>query len=105
MNITSINTVVKNAHQVYYVNMVDTEQVECNQNIICEHDKLKTSCRKYNPNTISEHGKNKRSCKECNPNIICEHGKRKSMCKECTPSRLCKHITNIRYALKNATQT
>jgi len=91
---------------------------ECGGGSICEHKKIRTTCKKCikkctlcNKNkSLSEfyrtnnkckdcckkkatciHNKRKTYCKECKGGGICEHDKIRIKCKECKGSQICEH--------------
>ena len=58
---------------------------------ICEHNKIRSICKKCGGGSMCEHNKRRFVCKECGGNGICEHNKVRSICKACGGSDICEH--------------
>ena len=55
--------------------------MRCSQ--ICEHNRIKSSCKECGGGSICEHMRVKTRCKECGGASMCDHNRRKEQCKEC----------------------
>ena len=64
-------------------------EFECGS--ICEHGRLRSTCKALGSGSICEHGRQRSQCKECGGGSICEHGRQRSTCKECGGSSICEH--------------
>jgi len=58
---------------------------------MCEHNKVRSACRKCGGSQICKHNRLRTKCKECGGGHICEHGRERSMCKTCGGSQICEH--------------
>ena len=58
---------------------------------VCEHGRVKSTCKECKGTAICPHARIKSSCKECGGGSICSHGKRKSQCKDCGGGSICTH--------------
>ena len=67
---------------------------ECDGSDYCEHGKQKTKCNQgCGGSQICEHGRHKYQCPDCNGSVICEHMKQKDSCSECNDHHcFCCHI-------------
>ena len=50
---------------------------------ICEHGRIRSTCKECGGSQICEHGRQRKQCKECGGSQICEHGHQRPKCKEC----------------------
>jgi len=57
----------------------------------CEHNRVKSKCKKCGGASICEHNRQKSHCKKCGGSQICEHNRIKSQCKECCGASICEH--------------
>ena len=58
---------------------------------LCEHNRIKYTCKDCKGSGLCDHSNVPSECKECGGSRYCEHGKRKTYCKECDGSNLCIH--------------
>jgi hypothetical protein len=64
---------------------------ECRGGAICEHNKIRSHCKECGGGSICEHNKIRSHCKECGGGSICEHNKIRTSCKECGGGSICEH--------------
>ena len=67
------------------------KKFECGGASICEHDRIRSTCKKCGGSAICTHNRFKRQCKECDGASICEHDRLRVNCRDCGGSRFCKH--------------
>ena len=58
---------------------------------VCEHNRIRSTCKECGGSQICEHNRRKSECKECGGSQICEHNCRRNTCKECGGSQICEH--------------
>ena len=58
---------------------------------MCEHNRVRTSCKQCGGSQICNHNIVRACCKECGGGSICEHSRRRTICKECGGSQICIH--------------
>jgi len=63
----------------------------CGGNELCEHSRIKYTCKECKGSGLCGHNKVPSECKDCNGSRFCEHGKRKSYCTLCDGTGLCSH--------------
>ena len=59
------------------------------EKLLCEHNKIKQTCRECGGSQICKHNKWKAVCRECGGSLICKHNKLKYNCNQCNGSQLC----------------
>ena len=65
---------------------------KCSGSSICDHDKLRASCRTCTPQNFCEpHGRRKTICIECGGVSICVHERQRAQCIDCEGSAFCIH--------------
>ena len=64
---------------------------KCGGGEICEHDIRRALCKICGGGSICEHSRHRSHCKECEGGAICEHNRRRSNCKECGGGSICEH--------------
>ena len=72
-------------------NKVRTSCKQCGGSQICNHNRVRACCKECSGGSICEHGRRRTICKECKGGSICEHGRQRSTCKECGGSQICVH--------------
>eukprot|EP00820_Chromera_velia_P027474 Cvel_11029.t1-p1 / transcript=Cvel_11029.t1 / gene=Cvel_11029 / organism=Chromera_velia_CCMP2878 / gene_product=Zinc finger protein 283, putative / transcript_product=Zinc finger protein 283, putative / location=Cvel_scaffold680:33973-36123(-) / protein_length=717 / sequence_SO=supercontig / SO=protein_coding / is_pseudo=false len=60
-------------------------------NILCPHEKVRSTCKECGGKGICEHGRQRHRCKDCGGKSICEHGRERCQCKECGGKSICEH--------------
>jgi len=58
---------------------------------VCEHNKIRSRCKKCGGGSICDHDRERSTCKECGGGSVCEHNKIRSQCKECGGVSICEH--------------
>lgn len=58
---------------------------------ICEHEKIRSVCKKCEGGEICDHNKRRSICKMCRGGSICEHNIVRSICKMCKGGSICEH--------------
>ena len=58
---------------------------------MCEHNRVRTSCKECGGSQICNHHRVRACCKECGGSQICNHNRVRACCKECGGSSICKH--------------
>ena len=61
---------------------------------ICEHKKIRSTCKKCKGGELCEHEKIRSRCKKCGGGFICEHNNYRSQCKKCGGVSICEHNIN-----------
>ena len=64
---------------------------ECGGSCICEHGRRRTTCKECGGGSICKHGRRRSKCKQCGGGSICEHGRQRSQCKDCKGGSICEH--------------
>ena len=64
--------------------------MDCGGGEICEHQRIRGSCKDCRGSRICEHNKNKTYCRECGGSAYCEHNLEKRKCPDCGGYRACK---------------
>ena len=58
---------------------------------VCEHNKIRSRCKKCDGGEICKHNKRRSICKKCDGGEICKHNKRRSECRPCGGKSICEH--------------
>jgi hypothetical protein len=64
---------------------------KCGGGEICEHDIRRALCKICGGGSICEHSRHRSHCKECEGGAICEHNRYRSHCKKCGGGSICEH--------------
>ena len=74
--------------RMLFVNMVerDTQRIR-----ICEHDRIRSTCKECKGASICEHGRRRTECRECEGSSYCQHGRQRYLCRECGGGGVCQH--------------
>ena len=58
---------------------------------VCEHNKIRSRCKKCGGASICEHSRERSTCVPCGGSQVCKHNRQRSQCKPCGGSQVCKH--------------
>jgi hypothetical protein len=64
---------------------------DCGGSGICQHGRQRSYCKDCGGSSICQHGRVRSSCKDCGGSSICQHGNRRSRCKDCGGGSICQH--------------
>ncbi len=64
---------------------------KCDGGEVCEHDKIRSRCKKCDGGYICSHKQYRSNCKICGGVSICEHNINRAGCRKCVGSAICEH--------------